>query len=291
MSPLAFTTNHRRGILLAAIGVTILSFDALLVRMAETTPADVLFWRGLFIALSMTAVLRLWKGRWSWHAVREAGRAGWLLVMTMGLLQILFVAAIMNTSVANVVIMLTAAPLFAAVFSGIFLGEWVAPRTWGAMLLCSLGIALVFGGSLDTGNWLGDLLALATAIVVAANFTILRRTPGASRLALISGGGAMACVAAVAFADPFGVTRTTLLVLAVMGLLQLPLALALMTEATRYLPSAEVALFLVVEAVLGTYWVWLILAEEPPGATLIGGGLILTTLVVHSWLALHRRHG
>ncbi len=291
MSPLPFTTNHRRGILLAAIGVTILSFDALLVRMAATTPADVVFWRGLFIALSVTAVLRLWKGRWSWHAVRDAGRAGWLLVLTMGLLQVLFVAAIMNTSVANVVIMLTAAPLFAAVFSGIFLGEWVAPRTWVAMLLCAAGIALVFGGSLDTGNWLGDLLALATAMVVAANFTILRRTPGADRLALISGGGVVACLIAVAFADPFAVTQTTLLVLAVMGLLQMPLALAFMTEATRYLPSAEVALFLVVEAVLGTYWVWLILAEEPPGATLIGGGVILTTLVVHSWLALRRRRG
>lgn len=289
MDTLALTTNHRRGILLAAVGVTILSFDALLVRMAATTPADVVFWRGLFIALSVSVVLRLWQGRWSWRAIRDAGRVGWLLVVTMGLLQVLFVAAIMNTSVANVVIMLTAAPLFAAVFSGIFLGEWVAPRTWVAMLLCASGIALVFGGSLDTGNWLGDGLALATAMVVAANFTILRRTPGANRLALISGGGVVACLIAAAFADPFAVTRTTLLVLAVMGLLQMPLALALMTEATRYLPSAEVALFLVVEAVLGTYWVWLILAEEPPGATLIGGGVILTTLVVHSWLALRSR--
>lgn len=288
MSGIRLVTDHRQGTILAAVGVTILSFDALLVRLAATTPADVLFWRGLFIAVSLTLVLRMLHGRWSWTALREAGRPGWVLAGSMGLLQVLFVAALMHTSVANVVIMLAAAPLFAAVFSGIFLGEWVAPRTWVAMLLCIIGIVTVFGGSLGTGNLFGDTLALGAAIVVAANFTQLRRAPGVSRLAVVSGGAVVACLAAAMFADPLAASAMTLFWLAVMGLVQMPLALAMMTEATRYLPSAEVALFLVIEAVLGTYWVWLWLGEEPPGATLAGGMLIIATLVVHSWLALRR---
>lgn len=281
-------TDHRRGTTLAAVGVTVLSFDALLVRLADTTPANVLFWRGLFIAVSVAVALRLVRGRWPWTAVSRAGRPAWVLVVTMALLQILFVTALMHTSVANVVIILTAAPLFAAVFSGLFLGEWVPPRTWLAMLLCIGGIALVFGGSFGTGNWLGDSLALAAAIVVAANLTMLRRSPGISRLALISGGGLLACAAAAVPADPLGVTTAALAVLALMGLLQMPVALVMMTEATRYLPSAEVSLFLVIEAILGTYWVWLILGEEPPGATLAGGALVIATLVAHSWAGMRR---
>ena len=286
MSSIRLATDHRQGIQLAAIGVVILSVDALLVRLADSGPANVLFWRGLFMALSLTFVFRVLRGRWVWQAIREAGTPGWLLVATMGLVQILFITALKTTTVANVVIMLAAAPLFAAVFSGLFLGEWVRPRTWIAMTICLTGIAVVFSGTFATGNWLGDSLAVATAVTVGANLTQLRRAPGISRLAVLGGGAMVACLAVVPFAAPLDVPAAGLAWLAIMGLVQLPLAMLMMTEATRYMPSAEVALFLVVEAVLGTYWVWLFLAEEPPAATLVGGAVIITTLIIHSWLGL-----
>lgn len=288
MAQALYATDHRQGTLLAAAGVTVVSFDALLVRLADTTPGDVLFWRGLFIALSMTVALRLLRGRWSWWAVREGGWAAWAMVFTMGATQSLFVAAVLMTRVANVVVMLTSAPLFAAVFSGLFLREWVAPRTWAAMVLCILGILLVFGGSIGAGNWVGDLLALIAAMIVGLNFTQLRRAPGVSRLAVVGGGGLVACLSALPFAAPLATSVHTLSVLAIMGLVQMPLALVMMTQATRYLPSAEVSLFLVLEAILGSFWVWLVVGEEPPGATLLGGTIVIATLVGHSWLALRR---
>lgn len=288
MAQALFVTDHRQGTLLAATGVTVLSFDALLVRLARADSTEVIFWRGLFIALSVTFVLRLMRGRWAWDAIREAGGPAGALIVSMGINQILFVAAVMNTSVANVVVILTSAPLFAAMLSGIFLGEWVPPRTWLAMALCIAGIALVFGGSVGAGDWLGDAFALAAALMVAANLTLLRRTPGVSRLAVVAGGGFASCLLVLPFAAPATVTSQGLVVLAVMGLLQMPLALVMMTEATRYLPSAEVSLFLVVEAILGTFWVWVVLGEEPPGLTLLGGTVVIATLVGHSWLALRR---
>ena len=278
--------DHRRGTMLAAIGVVALSFDALLVRLAMADSAVVIVWRGLLMAVSLTLVLRVWRGRWSWDALRQAGAPGWLTSLGFASALILFVLAVMNTRVANVVVILTAAPLFAALFSGIFLREWVAPRTWVAIGVCLGGIALVFGGSIGFGGWLGDLFALGAALVVGGNFTILRRSPGVDRLAIVACGGLMAALVALPFASPTAVTAPGVAALAVMGLVQMPIALAFLGEATRYLPSAEVALFFLVEAVLGTFWVWLFLGEEPPGATLLGGGLVLATLAVHSWLGL-----
>ena len=286
-----YATDHRRGTLLAATGVTVLSFDALLVRLVQASPADVIFWRGLFIALSVAVALRALRGRWPWQDLRRAGWPAWLLTVTLGLTQMLFVVAIMHTRVANVVVILTAAPLFAAAFSGIFLREWVPARTWAAIVLSIAGIALVFGGSIGGGHWFGDALALLAALVVGANFTQLRRTPAISRLAVVSGGGLVNVLAAIPFAAPAAVGATSMGWLAIMGLVQMPLALVMMTEATRYLPSAEVTLFLVVEAILGTFWVWAALGEEPPGTTLIGGTLVLCTLLGHSWLALRRERG
>ncbi len=285
-----YATDHRRGTLLAATGVLVVSFDALLVRLAEASSGDIVFLRGLFIAISLTFMLRLLRGCWTWTALREGGRPAWTMTVTMGLTQMLFVVAVMHTLAANVVLILTAAPLFAAVLSGIFLGEWVRIRTWVAMALCIGGIVLVFGGSVSLGNWVGDAVALLCALIVAINFTQLRRAPKVNRLALVSGGGLFSCLASIPFAVPLELSGQTLLVVGVMGLIQMPLALVMMTEATRHLPSAEVSLFLVLEAIFGSFWVWLVLGEEPPGATLIGGAIVIGTLLGHSWLALRREN-
>lgn len=280
--------DHARGTRLAVMGMLVLSVDALLVRLAHADSANVIFWRGLFIAVSVTVALRLLRGRWPWPVIRQGGALALLLVLTLGLMQVLFVAAVMNTRAANVVVILTVAPLFAALFSGLFLREWIPRRTWVAILLAILGIGIVFGGAIGGGNWVGDSLALAGAVLIGANFTLYRHLPGVNRLALIAGGGVVACLLALPLAAPTSVTAPSLLVLALMGLVQLPLALVMIAEATRYLPSAEVTLFFTLEAIFGSFWVWAVLGEAPPPATLVGGTLVVVTLFVHSWIGVRR---
>lgn len=284
----AAATDHRHGTLLAGIGVLVLSFDALLVRLAEVPVADVMFWRGVFILLSLTAALRTLRGSWPWTVVRLGGPLALILVSMMGLMQTLFVVAILNTRVANVVVILAVAPLFAALFSGLFLREWITRRTWIAIVLSILGIGIVFGGAIGAGNWFGDTVALVGAVVVGINFTLLRRLQAVNRLALIAGGGLVLALIAAAFGAPGPISAQSLGVLAVMGLVQMPLALVMMTEATRYLPSAEVTLFFTLEAIFGSFWVWAFLGEQPPAETLVGGTLVLITLAVHSWIGMRR---
>jgi len=286
----SFRIDHRRGTWLAATGVTLLSFDALLVRLAEAPVAEVAFWRGLLIAVSLTLVHRWRRKRWAWNTLAAAGWPAAELMLGFGLMQILFVAAVSHTRVANAVVILTAAPLFAAAFSGIFLREWIPLRTWLAIAAAITGILVVFGGSVGLGNWLGDLFALLGAVVIGANYTVLRRTPGLSRIAAVAGGGLACCLLAALLVESFYPGARSMLVLGVMGLVQMPLSLALMTEATRYLPAAEVSLFFIGEAILGTFWVWLVLSEDPPAFTLVGGTLVIATLMIHSWVALKRRH-
>jgi drug/metabolite transporter (DMT)-like permease len=45
---------------------------------------------------------------------------------------------------------------------------------------------------------------------------------------------------------------------------------------------------MLLEAVLGPLWVWLVLSEQPPNATLLGGAMILATLAWHSFGARRR---
>lgn len=286
MTETGYHTDHRRGALLAATGVTLLSVDALLIRLAAAPVAEIVFWRGLLIAVALTAVFRLRRRRWAWRALLEGGWPAAALIFGFGVMQLCFVGAISNTSVANAVVILSAAPLFAGVFSGVFLREWVPRRTWLATAIAIAGIVVVFGGSLGLGNWIGDLIALLGAVVIGANYTLLRRSPDLSRLAAVAGGGLVCCLLVLPFAEPAAPGIRSMAVLAIMGLAQMPLALALMTEATRYLPAAEATFFYVVEAILGPFWVWLVLSEQPPPLTLAGGAVVIATLVIHSWVSL-----
>ena len=57
--------------------------------------------------------------------------------------------------------------------------------------------------------------------------------------------------------------------------------------APRFLPAPEVSLILRLEALLAPLWVWLVLGEVPSRETLVGGSIILTTLVCLTVYSIH----
>ena len=73
-----------------------------------------------------------------------------------------------------------------------------------------------------------------------------------------------------------------------MGLFILPISFALITLGPRYLPAPEVGLLMLLETVLGPFWVWLLLSEESPLLTVVGNALVSATLAGHSAYQLHR---
>jgi len=277
-------SRQARGMLIAGAGVLALSFDALLVRLAGVGPWEVAVWRGVFIALSL-ALVAGWMGGWG-----KALRAPRLPLLGAGIMfglnGLLFVLAIMHTAVANVVIILSAAPLFAAACTRLFLREGVAAHTWVAMVVAVVAVGAVFAGSLDGDGLAGDLFALGAAMVLGGNFTLLRRFPQVPRLPTVSLGGVVTALLALPFAAPWGLGADSYAVLALMGLVQMPLALGLLATATRYITSPEVSLFMLVEMVLAPVWVAVWLGEWPTPQTLAAGALLLVTLAAHSALAL-----
>lgn len=280
--------SHLNGVLTAGIGVLVLSFDALLVRIAAAPAWDVVFWRGWFMFLSLLFVL----------LVRQKGNpvpTGWkarmaalAVAVCMSVNSIFFVLSVMMTKVANTVVIFATAPFFTALIAMLFLKERVPPRTWFAIFAAGAGVAVVFAGSMGSGNWIGDSLALLISLSIGVSLTILRRYPDLQRISLICAGGAITGLIAWPFADPFALAADSYTVLAIMGLVQMPLALVMVTTATRQLPAPEVSLFLLIETVMGPIWVWWVVGEQPPELTLLGGAAILGAITVNSALALRR---
>lgn len=278
--------DSARGLLLVTSGIVLLSFDGLLVRLVNADGWSIVFWRGLLMFIALGAFSLSARSRASLGAKPLPSAVSAVL---LALISIFFVLGVIHTTVANVVVILSTAPLFAALFTRFFLREAVALRTWLAIGVATLGIVLVFAGSFSTSDLLGNGYALLSSLALGANLTLLRRHASLARMPLIALGGLVAALIALPKAQPFGLDQASYLALGLMGLLQMPLATLLINSATRYLPSAEVALFYLLESVLGTLWVWYFLSEVPAQATLYGGALVIATLVVHAGFTLRAR--
>ena len=284
-------SSHLQGVLIVSVGVVFLSFDALLIRLANTTSWNIFFWRGGLVALSLLGIL--WISERS-NTVRKIAPClsglGLLCTVIFGFNHVLFVQSITLTSVANTLVILAAGPLFAAIFSRLLLKEKIMQRTWIAIAVSFCGVLIVFSGSIRSINIYGDILALMTALIQGINFTLLRKLHDHSRIAMIGLSGLVSMLFATIAATPFSLTGETYLYLAVMGLVQMPIALVLISMGTRYLKAPEVTLFLMIETFLGSLLVWYYLSEPIPDNTFIGGGIILLTLSMHTYFSLKQTH-
>ena len=65
------------------------------------------------------------------------------------------------------------APLFAALFSRLFLQEKTPPRTWLAIFVAIAGVAWVMADSLGGGRLTGDLLAAGATLLTGGYFTVI----------------------------------------------------------------------------------------------------------------------
>ena len=285
------------GLALVVTGVLVLTPDALLIRLIDEDVWSVIVWRGLLQALGLTVILACFYGRATPRLFLAVGRFGVLAAGIFAVGTFFFVTAITNTSVANALVLIATAPFFAAIYSWLLLRERVPMRTWLAILAALCGIVVLAFDGISAGSLLGDMAALGCAMTVSANFTVLRHMRGRNMIPSMVLSGLIVGLVALAIAPATTFTQAQVGYAILMGLFVMPISLALLTLGPRFLPAPEVSLLLLLETVLGPFWVWLVLDETPNLFTLVGGGIVVGALTVHSWmtrrsyLATAARHG
>ncbi len=281
-------TDHRKGLLLGFSGGLLLSFDVPLLRLAASDAWTAMAYRGAMVFIAIIAYWLFMRVRKIPVAPLINGWAGFCVSMIYGLGSILFMLAVHKTTTANLVFILAFTPMFAAVFSWAFLREKIGGATLLTFLVAFGGISIIVYDGVGRGSISGDVMALATAICMAAALT-LSRWSGRDLSLSPALGQLVSVVFAVMVVAPAAVSTFHIGWLALNGLLVVPLALSLLALGPRYLPAPEVALFFLLESVLAPLWVWLIIFERPSNASLIGGTIVIGAILVHSLWQL--RHG
>ena len=275
-------SDHLKGILITGVAVLILSPDVLLVRLAHLDLWRLLFWRSFFVALGFLVLTVAIERRSTSRAFPAIGRLGVLLIACSTATAFLFVAALSLTSAANTLIMLATAPMFAALYSRVFLGEPIRGRTVAAILGCIVGILLLVGGSLESPSLIGDLAALLNAMLWGAALTILRASPRTNWLPAFSISHLLVLPAAALLAPTLAIPGSSIPFLLAMGFIVYPFSFVCLQLAARYLPSPEIAMILLLETVLGPLLVWFFVGEVPGRYAVLGGAVIITVLTLHS---------
>ena len=287
------TTSHKtKGVLLCLCGIVLLSPDSLLLRLIGADLWTLAFWRGGLSAVGLAVAVLLMEGRQlGQQQLLRLTRQGVVVAVSFAIANLAFIFSIQNTAVANTLVIMSLSPMFAALLSHFFFREPISTGTWLAAVAIFLGLTMVFYGSLATGGVVGDLAALVTSICVAISLVLMREHRDISMVPALAWSSGLACLAALPFAVPASLSGTALMLMLVLGLIVLPASLTMIGLAPRYLPAPEVSLILRMEALLAPLWVWLVLGEVPSRQTLIGGGIILATLICLSLYTIRMQRG
>ncbi len=278
------TTNKAiktKGMLFALVGIIILSPDSLMIRLVEADYYAIIALRGLFVALSISIILLLFptlRGRFNWRGVILYG-----ILFCIGLAT--FTLSIKHTYVANTLIILSTAPVIAAILSRIILNEKTAIITWLVCIGIIVGITTIFFDTISIKHVQGNLYALVSAFNLALSSIVVRKNKDSSMIPGLIIGGVLTAVIFAGFAKWDAIDSANLLLLAINGGGVVAISFLLISFAFALLPPVEANLFFLLETVLGSLWVWLMIGEAPTQTTLIASIFILLILIGHGvWL-------
>ena len=273
------------GIGLALLGALIITPDTLLIRLSGLEGWPLTAWRGLLIGGSMLLGWMVMARRQMGEDLRKMATMPFLVIMVANCGNTLcFNFAAVETSIIVVLTTLAIVPMLAALLSFVILREPTTRRTWQAIVLTMAGVLIVvFNGegavaAPEGSVYLGGFLGVMTALCIAVVFVVTRRYPQTPVLLAVSLGTLSTGFIGFLGTDLQDMMAGSLWAVLVMCLVVMPLAWCLLSLAPRYTAPTNVSLLMLLELVLGPFWVWLGTGERPSPMMLVGAAIVLVTL-------------
>ena len=273
--------RHATGVAFVLTAGVMLSVAGVTLRHIESASGwQILFYRSLtfFIVVALWLAIR-YRARVVCAFV-TTGRPGLIVAVCLGIGSTCYVFALLLTTVANALFLISSAPFMTAVLGWIVLRERVRPMTWATMAIALGGIAIMVFHGVQSGRLLGNIVALVTPVSFAIMLVTLRRAGDRDMIPAICLGGLVGAALGFAMSDTVVLSRHDLALCLFLGVVQYTGGFVLITLGARFLPAAEVALLSLAEVVLAPIWVWISVGAVSLLHTLAGGAIVLSAVVV-----------
>ena len=272
------------GYILLLFGGFCLSWGGLIVRSFEQANVwEILFLRSFFFLLGLIIFLLLTYKKNTLKIIKKSGLPGLFAGFVLSFSFVAFVVAMTNTSVANVVFIISTQTMFLAIFGYIYLKEKVSLKGTISIFLAMSGILIMVGDSISAGTLFGNIVALAIPINFAILVMIIRKNKRVDMVPAIFYSGIFSLVYGILLADTFSFTKHDILMGFFLGVPQLALGFICITIGSRTVESATVGILMLMETLFAPIWVWLFLNEIPPASVFIGGTIIIFAIILKSF--------
>ena len=266
--------GNTKGTFLFVATAILWSFGGLLIKFIPWNAMTIVGMRGLFAGVVTVIYMRRFRITWSLPVIISG--------LSLSATTIFFVFANKLTTAANAIVLQYTAPIFVVILSVIFLKKSVRALDIGAVIVVFFGMTLFFFDRLGPSALLGNILAILSGLAFAGVFLFNKMSGAKPEEAMLLGH-----LINTVIALPFIVTNITFEpaawgMIVLMGVFQLGLAYVLFSIGIKTTPPIAASLISTLEPLLNPVWVLLFAGEAPGGWALIGGAVVLMTVVFYN---------
>lgn len=270
------------------LGVFLWSTGGLFIKLTTIDAYQITFFRSLLAAITVAVLTR--KHGWKINAF------GLLTSIFYAVLLFSFVWATKKTTAANAIFLQYTAPIYILVLAPFFIGEKFHLRDLLTVILCISGMSLFFVGKLGVADYQGNIAALVSGLFYGLYVMLLRHERGKGMnptIAVIYGNLLLAMVTIPSGISAIPVmTWFDLLCVSFLGIIQIGVAYILfikgVTLGTRPLDASIIGF---IEPLLNPVWVFFFYGERPSNWAILGGAIIIATIMFHTLRQYSRRNG
>jgi drug/metabolite transporter (DMT)-like permease len=262
------------GILAMMATAFLWSIAGLFIKIIDWNPLTIAGFRSLIASLVILLYLKRPKFHLSFPQVAAA--------LANAATMLLFVSANKTTTSANAILLQYTGPIFTAFIGTVLLKERVRIEHWIAFPIVAAGTIAMFMDKLGGGQTFGNVLAVLSAIAFSFYFVFMRMQKDGSPLEsillshwLVAGIGIVASI----FIPIPSISLKAVGAVAVLGFFQVGVSAILFTAAIKRISAISANLIAMIEPVFNPVWVFLALGEAPGPNAIIGGLLIVASVI------------
>jgi len=276
------------GSILIFLGAVCLSFGGPIVKSFEGANLwQILFWRQFFFSIIVALYLLLVYRKNFFKSFYISGLPGFIAGLFLSIGFAAYVFAMYTTTVANTNFIITTETIFLAALGYFFLKEKISLVTLISIILGMCGVLLILGSSLSiqsNDQFFGNIIAFIMPISFAILVIIVRKFPNVDMVPAQFTAGVAAAIIGFLIAEKISISLHDIFLASVAGFFQIGFGFILITLGSQTTPAAVVGVLMLTESVFGPFWAWLFINEIPPFGVLIGGGVIIFSILFQTFL-------
>ncbi len=275
-------TKHTRAMILMIFGSSLISFTGLIIRDMDFANAlQINLYRGLSLSLTILIIFLVKYRKYAFNKIYEVGRPGLAAGSLLALAGICLIQSITTTTVASTLFICASIPFITSLFAWVFINEKISKEATVTMVIAGLGVCLMMFSDFKTNSIYGALMALITAISFSGYAILIRKNKGIEMFpCVLISGIIISTFCLFILKGDIGIYWKDLARCILLGSFISLIPSALFIYASRYILAGELTLFMLLEFSLGPFWVWIFVNEVPAYWTLIGGSLVITSVII-----------